>query len=75
MKIYLVTLTEDEANDGRTLFVPSGPSTPMIRGRGDIDFVCAECEFLIAARMSDPARLDGVAFRCPGCAAYQGSRT
>jgi hypothetical protein len=75
MRISLVTLTEDEANDGRTLFVRPGPAAPMMRGRGEIDLVCAECGFLIAARMSDPARLDGVAFRCPGCEAYQGSRT
>jgi hypothetical protein len=46
--------------------IASPPDEPLVRGRGDIDYVCAGCDRVIAKNIK-PGEIKNLVFECSGC--------
>jgi hypothetical protein len=48
---------------------------PFGLGPGDIDLVCASCEYLLVGGLERGSQLRGFVFRCQACGTYNQTRT
>lgn len=48
--------------------IASPPDEPLIRGKGDTDYVCAGCDRVIAESIV-PGEIDTFVFECSSCGA------
>ena len=46
--------------------IASPPDEPLVRGHGDIDYICAGCDRVIAQNI-EPGEIQNIVFECSGC--------
>ena len=46
--------------------IASPPDEPLVRGHGDIDYICAGCDRVIAANI-ELGEIKNLVFECSGC--------
>jgi DNA-directed RNA polymerase subunit RPC12/RpoP len=46
--------------------IASPPDEPLVRGHGNIDYICAGCDRVIAASV-EPGEIKNLVFECSGC--------
>jgi len=68
-RIRLNVIPEPQPNT-RTILAPQ--NGPAIRGGGEIDFICGNCESLLAEGISED-QIRNIVFKCSNCGQYNES--